>query len=174
MEKPRESANWVERLLARIPGIATYKDRENRRETDKRIREHIASRLQETRGLLQRVAFNLVQKGALDPQTELDRLSSHIQQVADTIRYAAYGYSGIFDHEKIGEDELEQLCKFDYFLLKDAEGLREKVKGWSSDPSIDSLRTAMREAESLVAGLEDQFRRRGELVNHPAQQPQDP
>ena len=101
MEKGKGFSDRVESWLARIPGVRTYREREHRREADKKIREHLASRLQEIRSPLKKVTLDLSSKGQMESLAKLDRLSSHLQQMADTIRYASYGYSGIFDLEKI-------------------------------------------------------------------------
>jgi hypothetical protein len=45
MEQDKGLARRVEEWLSRVPGLRTYRRREHRRETDKRLREHIASRL---------------------------------------------------------------------------------------------------------------------------------
>jgi hypothetical protein len=54
MEARKGFSDRVERWLARIPGVRTYRDREHRRETDKQLREHLASQLQEARSHLTR------------------------------------------------------------------------------------------------------------------------
>src|SRR4030042_876896 len=104
MSSSKGFSDRVETWLARIPGVRTYRDREHRRETDKQLRERVAARLHETRSHLKRLTLDLSQKGVLDPLDELDRLSSHLQQMADTIQHASYGYGGIFDLEKIREE----------------------------------------------------------------------
>src|SRR4030042_3721381 len=104
MEPPKGFSDRVEKWLSWIPGIGTYRDRERRRETDKKIREHLASQLQEARSRLKRLTLNFSQKGQLDPLVDVDRLSAHLHQVAGTIRYASYGYGGIFAPEKIREN----------------------------------------------------------------------
>ena len=42
MSMPVSEKNFLERIASHIPGIAGYRERENRRETDRRIREYLA------------------------------------------------------------------------------------------------------------------------------------
>jgi hypothetical protein len=164
MESPKGFSDRVENWLARIPGIRTYRDREHRRETDKRLREHLASQLQEARSSLKRIALDLSQKGQLDPLDELDRLSSHIQQMADTIRYASYGYGGIFDLEKIREEELDRLYAFDLSLMDDLEKIKAKAEELVPETLPETWRTRMGEARHLLEALEQKFRQRSDFL----------
>ncbi len=164
MSTPKGFSDRIENWLAKIPGIRTYRDREHRRETDKQLREHLASRLRGIRDLLQRLILDVSQKGDLNLLTEMDRLSSRLQQMADTIRYASYGYGGIFDLEKIREDELDQLYAFDLALLGDLDGIQAKMEEMSQGASPEILLRGIRHSESLLQALEKRFRNRDDLL----------
>lgn len=168
MEPPKGFADRVEKWLSYIPGIRTYQDREHRRETDKRMREHLSSRLQEPRSVLRRLALDLSQRGRLEGLAELDRFSSHLQQIADTILHASYGFAGIFDLKKIREEELDRLYAFDLSLLEEIEGLRATVQAWGADPSPEVLKGRILEAERRLDGLEAKFRQRSDFLSRPA------
>jgi hypothetical protein len=155
----------VERWLSKIPGIRTYRDREHRRETDKKFREHLADRLQEVRFQLKNCILELNQKSPLNPLlTEIDRLSSKVQQMGDTIRFASYGYAGIFDLEKIREEELNQLYEFDLSLMEDASQIQTKVKGMDLKALPEQWKPLIAEASLLLDGLELKFRRRHDFM----------
>jgi hypothetical protein len=167
MEGRKGFSDRVERWLARIPGVRSYRDREHRRETDKHLREGLASRLQEARSQLTHAILDLSQKGQYDSLEALDRLSSRIQQMADTIRYASYGYAGIFDLEKIREEELDRLYSIDLSLMDDVEGLQAKVTELNSQTPPEKGKTTAEEAFHLLDGLEKKFRRRNDLMASP-------
>ncbi len=168
MGTPKGFSDRIENWLAKIPGICTYRDREHRRETDKQLREHLAARLQETRKLLKRLILDISQKGDLTLLAEMDRLSSHLQQMVDTIRYASYGYGGIFDLEKIREEELDQLYSFDLSLMEDLDGIQAQMEEMVQDASSEVLRQRMQQSESLVDALEKKFRNRNDFLARPA------
>ncbi|MDI6754864.1 MAG: hypothetical protein QME78_10790 [Thermodesulfobacteriota bacterium] len=168
MNTPKGFSDRIENWLARIPGIRTYRDREHRRETDKQLREHLASRLQESRSLLKGTILNITQKGEFGLLPELDRLSSHMQQMADTIRHASYGYGGIFALEKIREEELDQLYTFDLSLMEDLDGIEAVIKGMGRDTSLEALRKKVQETEDILYALEQKFPKRNDFMGQPA------
>jgi hypothetical protein len=156
----------AETWLARIPGIGTYRERERRRETDKQFREHLASLLQQARDSIKRVSRDLSKSGRLGCLGDLDHLSSSIQQMADTIRYASYGFGGIFDlKRKIREEELDHLYAFDISLLDEIEGIQSKIAELKADSEEEVLVMEIREAQGLVNELEDKFRKRGDFLS---------
>jgi len=168
MDAPKGFSDRVERWMARIPGVRTYRDREHRRETDKRLREHIAARLLEARSGLTRTTLEMSKKGQLGPLAELDRLSSRMQQMADTIRYASYGYAGIFDVEKIREEELDRLYTFDLSLMDDVEAIQSKAVELGPQNPPEQWNRAIEETVHLLDSLEKKFRQRNDFMARPA------
>ena len=168
MVAPKGLSDRVEKWLAKIPGVRTYRDREHRRETDKRLRDHIAARLLEARSGLTRTTLEMSKKGQLGPLAELDRLSSRMQQMADTIRYASYGYAGIFDMEKVREEELDRLYTFDLSLMDDLEGIQSKVEELSPQNPPEKWDRAIEEAVHFLDALEKKFRQRNDFMARPA------
>jgi hypothetical protein len=49
MTMPVSEKNFLERLASYVPGLGGYREREGRRETDRRLREFLATRLDEGR-----------------------------------------------------------------------------------------------------------------------------
>ena len=168
MSEPKGFSDRVERWLSRIPGVRTYRDREHRRETDKRLRERLAARLQEARSYLKRLTLDLSQNSVLDPLDELDRLSSHLQQLADTIQHASYGYGGIFDLEKIREEELDLMYDFDLYLMDDVDAIYGEILELKPGLPAESWTARVREIEERVDGLEQRYQRRREFMTRPA------
>jgi hypothetical protein len=167
MEKPKGFAYRVESWMAKIPGVRTYREREHRRETDKKLREHLASRLQEVRSQVKKVVLDLSSKGQMECLAKLDRLSSHLQQMADTIRYASYGYSGIFDVEKIREDELNRLYTFDLLLVDDLERIQKSVEEIGPASSPGEREKKVEGTEAFLDSLETRFNQRKEFMSRP-------
>ena len=168
MGAPKGFSDRVERWLAKIPGVRTYRDREHRRETDKHLREHLAARLLEARSGLTRTILEMSKKGQLVPLAELDRLSSRMQQMADTIRYASYGYAGIFEVEKIREEELDRLYTFDLSLMDDLERIQSKVEELSLQNPPEKWDRAIEETVHLLDALEKKSHRRNDFMARPA------
>lgn len=167
MDKPKGLADRIETWTSKIPGVRTYLEREHRRETDKRLREHLASRLQEFRSPVKKVTLDLTTKGQMESLAKLDRLSSHLQQMADTIRYASYGYSGIFDLEKIREEELDRLYSFDLSLVEELERIQKTVEEIGPAGTPEAREKKIGEAENLVDSLEKKFNQRKDFLSPP-------
>jgi hypothetical protein len=165
MDKPKGLADRIEMWMKKIPGVRSYKEREYRRETDKKLREYLASRLQEYRSQVKRVTLDLTTKGEMESLAKLDRFSSHLQQMADTIRYASYGYSGIFDLEKIREDELDRLYSFDLSLVEELERIQKSVGEIGPSDTPEAREKKIGEVDTLVDSLETKFNRRKELIS---------
>jgi hypothetical protein len=89
--------------------------------------------------------------------------------MADTIRYASYGYAGIFDLEKIREEELDRLYAIDLSLMDDLEAIQAKVAEIGSQASPEKGKMTIAEAFLLLDGLEKKFRQRNEFMARPAQ-----
>ena len=101
--------NFLERIADSIPGIKGYREKESRRDTDKRLREYIAGRIDKIRGEFSSVQSSLAEEGKLDLMDDTDRLDRRLQKVADSIRFASYGFAGFFDQVKIKEKELDEI-----------------------------------------------------------------
>jgi len=104
----------------------------------------------------------------MESLAKLDRLSSHLQQMADTIRYASYGYSGIFDLEKIREKELDRLYSFDLLLVDDLERIQKSVEEIGPAGSPEAREKKIEEAENFLDSLEKRFKERKEFMSLPA------
>ena len=77
MTVPVSEKNFLEKIASYIPGVAGYREREGRRETDRRVRDFLAGRLDEGRaGLsaLRNVATDAGQLKTLDAIGRLDRI----------------------------------------------------------------------------------------------------
>ena len=168
MEAAKGMADHVEKWISWVPGLGTYRDREKRRETDKKIREQVAAGLQETREGLKRTMLEFSRSGKGEILIDLDHLSAQIQQMADTIRFASYGYGGIFDLDKIREEEIHRLCSFDLALKEDAEKLQGKIGDITPALSGEDLRRKILEAGAVVVSLQEKYRRRKNFMGRRA------
>ena len=150
MTMPVSEKNYLEKIASHIPGVAGYREREMRRETDRRIREFLALRLDEGRASLNAVRNAATDAGELKMLDAIGRLDRIVQKSVSSLRYADYGFSGLFDQLKIGQAELDRIYAYDAGLVDDvvvlADGLR-KISG--TVPEIATLVTLAGTAEQL-------------------------
>lgn len=125
-ETIREQRNALERLASRIPGFRGYIDREARREADKLLRHHGATRLERVVRELHEVAAN----SALDQLNDLHELMNEVEKLRAELRYADRGYSGFFD-----EIKLDSSARLDAVYEKDERIVDqiEQIAGQVSD-----------------------------------------
>ncbi len=163
-EEAKEQRNWLERLGAKIPGYRGFQDRELRRDVDKLQREHLARELERAKGVARAKARAFADAGKIGALAPFDRLDRELDGVAQAIRFADYGATGLFDAVKIREAELERLYQFDLALLESVEALTGDLAAippaGAGDPAA-----AVEAAIARVQGIEDQWAGRKNVIS---------
>ncbi|NPV07227.1 MAG: hypothetical protein HPY83_04585 [Anaerolineae bacterium] len=129
-----------ERLVRQIPGYRGYKERELAREADRLLRERLSKELYEQRDRVLEIERSLTRGGGLSLLGDLDLAVRRLETLSDTIRTASYGYAGLFDAIKVGEQELNALYQHDAGLLDELPALRE---------AVDAVESAVGDSESV-------------------------
>jgi hypothetical protein len=164
LDKARAGQNILERLMNAIPGFKGYREKELRRDTDKVLREYLATRLDLGKKGLDQVAVSATRAKTLDVINDVETARKRIDKVAQKIRYADRGYSGVFDRVKIDEAVLERVHAFDASLLEVVESIRQGASAAPTSPDIraalaalvaeiDALDSRLSEREALLAGV---------------------
>lgn len=147
MKMPVSEKNFLEKIASYVPGLAGYRERESRRETDRRIREFLAGRLDEGRRGLVALRNQATDSGELKTLDAIGRLDRTLQKSVSSLRYADYGFSGLFDQLKIGESELDQIYAYDAGLVADVVALADALR--AAAPDAAELATLSAKAEQL-------------------------
>jgi len=165
LDKIQGEMSSLETLIAKIPGYKGYKQKEQRREADRLLREHIANRLRTVKAQLDTLQTDLVSAGKIDLLDEAGSASTQLQTFIDRIRTASYGYSGLFDASRIKEDDLDRVYEFDASLLSYAERIegaiaraREGIEGEDAKAQILTIRDLAREANATFDERQDVLR----------------
>jgi hypothetical protein len=132
-------AERLEHLARLVPGIGSYQDKEGRRDADKRLRITLADRLDSARKTVEEVIAKLQAEGHFDQLDRLGRLERKLYQAADAIRFATYGYSGVFDAIKVDEAKLDQLYAFDIALAESVSAVQAAAEALKT-PGPEPLR----------------------------------
>ncbi len=157
--------NFLERLASHIPGVSGYRERDGRRETDRRVREFLAGRLDEGRSGLTDLRNLATDAGQLKMLDAIGRLDRVLQKAASSLRYADYGFSGLFDQLKIREAELDQICAYDAALVSDVVALSETLRSISATAPDGSTLVALTDTAQQ---LDLNIARRREILEKPA------
>src|SRR4029078_1947007 len=100
LDKARAAQNALERLMNSVPGFQGYRERDLRRDADLLQREHISARLEDGKKALNQVPAALTRGGDLDVINDVETAPKRIDKVANRIRYAERGHSGLFAPRK--------------------------------------------------------------------------
>jgi hypothetical protein len=141
-----DSKGGLESLASKIPGYHGYKEKEDRRAADKLLREHLADQLNEQKRKLAGLQRDLLEGGGLLLIDDLDRAVTKVQNLADRIRTASYGYAGLFDAVKVKEEELDALYDFDESMLGQVSAIQS---------AIDALGAALDTSGDVKAAIGD-------------------
>jgi hypothetical protein len=165
---PRASSGWaegLERLARLIPGVGRYQDREGLRETDKRVRAHLAEMLADLARTVEEATRRLTGAGRLDRLSALDRVVRLLNTLADRIRFAGYGFAGVFDLHTIRETELAAIHRFDLGLVEAISGLRQPLQTLADRLSdVSAFPQAMQAVETRLEALEHSLAERDRLL----------
>ncbi len=152
----REASGWaegLERLARLIPGVGRYQDCEGLRETDKQVRVYLANLLTDLNQTLEGAERRLTEANCLDRLPALDHVVRLLSTLADRIRFASYGFAGVFDLHKIREQELAAMHGFDVGLVEAVTRLPAPVQALA-DAATDE--TAFPQAlQSVEVGLRE-------------------
>jgi hypothetical protein len=149
------------RSIARIfPGIPSYQEREGLRAQDKVIREQLASRIAEQAGNLQKIMAELTNRAILRPLANLDKLCRKLMRLSDTIRFASYGYAGLFAATAVDEQKLAELYDYDLSLHQEVEELAVAASTLQQRRDDEWQIDSLKEFEQLVNRLEERINSR--------------
>ena len=97
----------LQKLWEKIPGIKGYEKLEDRRDTDKIVRENISKRFSEQWDRISAIEKDLAKGMGIIYLSDLESAALKIRQFADRIKTAAYGYAGLTDAVKVDETALQ-------------------------------------------------------------------
>jgi hypothetical protein len=140
-DKVKDSRNIVEKLGSIIPGWKGYQERQERREADQLLRQVLAEKLADQRKRLDTAQKELMSNNRYDLVDDVGSAVTQLQTFIDRVRFATYGYSGLFDAVKINQAELEQMYNFDTALLQYVDRL---------NAANDQLRAAIPSGQGLI------------------------
>lgn len=163
-----ETAGWaerVERLVRLVPGLGKYQDRAGLREADKRVRTYVAELLGTLGRELEPAQRRLAEERRLEGMTVLDGLGRLLITLADRVRFASYGFAGVFAAHKIREAELAALHGFDMRLVEEIPRLQRSLRALAEAAGRDDgFAEAARAAEGGLRRLEETLDERDRLA----------
>ena len=152
------------RVASKIPGFSGYMERQNRRISDKLLRETLADRFEEQWQEVSRLQRELIKAGQIEYVDDLEEAAVKLRTFTDRVRRATYGYSGLFDAVQINEDELTQLYQYDAAMFDMLDEISGGVENVEASIGSDGLPAAIRHLTKLSQQAVDVFNRRKETI----------
>jgi hypothetical protein len=167
MTDPSDQAGRVGgfRLPDLLPGFRGYRRREERRQSDKLLRDHLVVLLDAEKAKLQRVEADLSRAGKITQVAALDRCLGQLTKWRDKLRYADYGYTGWLEKPEINEPELENMYQYDLSLRDTIAALQQKVAAVAAadeaafGAAVSALDAAITDLGGKIGGRSDAIAR---------------
>jgi hypothetical protein len=163
-ERVTNDQDIFKKIMSKVPGFSGYIERQNRRASDKLLREAIANRFE---GLWQRISAlqrDLISQGEISSIDKLEAAAIKLRQFIDRVRTAAYGYSGFFDAVKVNQDELAQVYQYDLALLNMADDVSHVVDNVESAIGTGGLPAAIRSLVTSAQQCVSTYDKRSEVL----------
>lgn len=159
------ASNQNKSFLDSIPGYGGYRDKERRRESDRRIREKLATDYGQLADRLSRLARRMAEDRKLAAIGLVDRPHKRLVHFIDRMKTATYGYAGLFSDRSVDEAALDQIAAFDRSLNDHLGAVETAIANLeAADPESEEFRTRSDELSAVVDGLHERFDRRGEVI----------
>jgi hypothetical protein len=139
-----DAVGGFESMAKKIPGYSGYKEKEQRREADALLREHLARELETQWARSNDLKSQMLIGPAMSQLDDMGKASRRLQTLIDKIKAAAQGYAGFFDAVKVKEDQLDALYEFDDEMLLRVDDIAN---------AIDAVQAALDSEENVAPGV---------------------
>ena len=167
IEKAKSEMGPLTKKLTGLPGIAAYREKEMRRDSDKLVRDRLVHELEARRTRINGLQQQVLSTGGLLLMDDMEQVTGRLQLLIDRIRTAAYGYAGFFDLQRVLEPQLEALIKYDQALFDTLPALDSSIdKLEKAVQANDAIPAALQAVSAVLTDLGDKFGRRMEAITN--------
>ena len=156
--------DFIKKLFAKVPGCKGYIERNDRRMSDKLLREQVALAFESQYQRVSALQRDLISHGGLAYIDDLEAAAIKIRQFIDRVRTASYGYAGLFDAVKIKEDDLAQVYQFDLKLLELDDAVSHAMDNVEASIGTDGLPAAIKNLATISQSCVETFNQRSDML----------
>ena len=156
--------DFIKKLFAKVPGFKGYIERNDRRMSDKLLREQVALAFESQYQRVSALQRDLISHGGLAYIDDLEAAAIKIRQFIDRVRTASYGYAGLFDAVKIKEDDLAQVYQFDLKLLELDDAVSHAMDNVEASIGTDGLPAAIKNLATISQSCVETFNQRSDVL----------
>lgn len=158
-----DRAGSIGNLIQRVPGYRGYRQKEDRRDADRAVRDKIVFELDQRASRVESVASGLAAKRDLGNVGVVNALARDIRALSTRIRTATYGYGGLFSDRDINEHALTQIQDFDEVLLEGAAAYDGPITALER-ATPDTIASMSEAVAAVTRHLSEQFAARSNVV----------
>jgi len=137
----RKFVNIFDKIGSFLPGYSGYAERNNRRQSDKLLREKIATTLNSCENLMSIKIRVSIQANENLKMTENEECRKKLNTLSSKVKYAPYGESAFFSNNQLKENELLVIYQKDLTLLEKVNEIHTSI------PDLD--------AKSIIKKIDD-------------------
>lgn len=130
MERQKNFFDFIGKLL---PGYKGYVIREENRNTDKKLRDELAKRIENAKLSIIDFQQELIKKNEIVICQEWDFLRKLADTLFSKIKYAAHGESSFFSEQQLKENELDEIYNLDLKLVENVDMLCKSIESYIKD-----------------------------------------
>jgi hypothetical protein len=164
LSKITDSKDLLTKIGSKIPGFSGYIDRQERRASDKLLRDTIYARTMAQHKRVSELQTELISEGAIAYLDDMEKAAIRLQTFADRIRTATRGYSSVFESVKIDEEALNKILAYDEALLDMTENVSKAIDHIQASMGTDGLNAAIKNLQTVSQECIDAFNKRDEIV----------
>ena len=127
MERRKNIFDFFGKLL---PGYKGYAIREEKRKTDKKLRDELAKQIENSKLSIIDFQQELIKKNEIAICQEWDLIRKLVDTLFSKIKYNTHGESSFFAEMQLKENELDEIYNLDLKLVEDVDLLCKAVESY--------------------------------------------
>jgi hypothetical protein len=149
----QRSVNIFDKLGSLVPGYKGYAERNNRRQTEKLLRDNISLVIYSCEKVMSDRIAEAIKIKDHNQISDLEECRKKLNTLGDKIQFAPYGESAFFSNDQLKENELLAIYQKDLVLLEMANDLKKVIS------DLDT-----RTVSSKIGELQEVFTARNEYI----------
>jgi hypothetical protein len=126
--------NLFDKIGNLIPGYKGYVIRDEKRNADKKFRDELVSRLNQSEEYLIRYQRELVSSNNVTNLTLWEQTRKALNTISTKIKYTTYGESSFFSEKQLKEEELDAIYNIDLELTEKASLIVKTIQENTAEP----------------------------------------
>ena len=164
LSKVSGGKDLISKIASKIPGFSGYINREERRKSDKLLRDTISARFAEQVRRVSELQQEFISGGEIMYVDDLEKSALKLRTFADRIKTASRGYSSLFEAVKINEEELDKILAYDNALLEMSDEVGRAIDHVQASIGTDGIQASIRNLAQAAQKCIDAYNRRDEVV----------